>query len=140
MAVGSHLGGLRVDLEQLNVEVQVRIGGDDAASAVCAIAHGTRHVQHGALAEAHLHHALVPALNDLADADDKLKGLVAVPRGVELAPALAQGADVVHGQRVALLGELLAVAGHRHLQREAVAKVHERVLRVGFGTQSEEKA
>lgn len=78
--------------------------------------------QDGLLAERELGDTLVPALDDLADADGALEGRAAVTRRVELG-AVGEGTNVslsaksylrkltVDGDLVALLGEGLAVSG-----------------------------
>src|SRR5262249_32349797 len=50
----------------------------------------------------HRHHALVPAGDDLPDADDELERLSAIARAVELL-AVGERARVVHGHALALL-------------------------------------
>eukprot|EP00446_Apocalathium_sp_SHHI-4_P091726 CAMPEP_0177451482 /NCGR_PEP_ID=MMETSP0369-20130122/9795_1 /TAXON_ID=447022 ORGANISM="Scrippsiella hangoei-like, Strain SHHI-4" /NCGR_SAMPLE_ID=MMETSP0369 /ASSEMBLY_ACC=CAM_ASM_000364 /LENGTH=180 /DNA_ID=CAMNT_0018924085 /DNA_START=136 /DNA_END=675 /DNA_ORIENTATION=+ len=114
---------LAADCQQFDVEVQVGVRGDHTACAVGAVAHAAGHMQHAALAEAHLHHAGVPTGDDLADTDLKLEGLVAVPGGVELQAVIRQGARVVHGQQFTCLGEGLAIAILENLERQAAAQV-----------------
>mmetsp|Transcript_27694 Transcript_27694/g.70073 ORF Transcript_27694/g.70073 Transcript_27694/m.70073 type:complete len:316 (+) Transcript_27694:1-948(+) len=90
-----------VDLEQLHVEDQVRAGGDNVSGSTIAVAHVRRDLQCGALAQGHLHDALVPAADHLTHADLERERLVAVAARVELLAVGGERACVVHGQRVA---------------------------------------
>ena len=63
--------------EQLDVEDQRRVGGDDRRVASGAVRVVGRARQLGPLPDGHLHHALVPALDHLAEAD--LEGRPSVP-------------------------------------------------------------
>jgi hypothetical protein len=66
------------------------------------------------LTHAHAQDALLPALDDLADADLELEWLAPVVAGVELL-AVLQGAGVVHRQHVPVLGHPLAHLGLAHV-------------------------
>ena len=72
--------------KQLHLEGQVAVRGNDRREAAHAVAVVRRARQLGGLADAHLLHALVPCLDHLADADDKLEGATFVAGAVELAP------------------------------------------------------
>lgn len=60
--------------------------------------------QGGSLADAHLGHPLVPALDDLSHSQPELERHSAVPGRVELG-AVFEGARVVDHDRLPLLGE-----------------------------------
>lgn len=99
-----------VDAEELNVENQSGVGGDEAGEASLAVAVVAADGENGPLAERQLGDTLVPALDDLADTNGGLEGLASVSRRVKLL-AVLKSADVVNGHGVSLLGVGLAVAG-----------------------------
>ena len=83
-----------LNVDQLNIEDQGRIGRDDAARPAVAVRVVGRAGQLGALALGQLGKALIPRLDDLAHADREAEGVVAVAGRVELL-AVRQGAGVV---------------------------------------------
>merc|ERR1719230_205474 len=56
----------RVYPDQLDVEVEVRVGRDGIPRPVRAVAQGARHMENRALSQGHLQQSLVPALDDLS--------------------------------------------------------------------------
>src|SRR5690606_29266138 len=98
--------------EQLDLELQGRVGRDHATGTARAIAQVRRDDQHAGAADLHPGHALVPALDDHAGTEREDEGLVAILRGIELRallPVLVEPAGVVHGH-VATRRRLGAVA------------------------------
>jgi len=73
-----------LDVDELHVEMQRRVGRDDAGVAACAVRIVRRADQLGALPFRHLHDTLVPAAYDLILANVKGEGTAAVSRRVEL--------------------------------------------------------
>src|SRR5215475_8152085 len=72
-----------LDLQQLNVEVQFRVGRDDVAGAAGAVAEFGRDDELARAANFHAGDAFVPALDDLAGAERKRERLAAVFAAVE---------------------------------------------------------
>lgn len=62
------------DVLELDLEDEVRVGGDTAGEATRAVAEVAGDVEDGLLADLHLGDTLIPALDKLADAnlDDKV--------------------------------------------------------------------
>src|SRR5690606_6854780 len=83
--------------------------GDHRRGAHVAVAEGGGDVEAAAATDPHALDALVPAADDLADAELEAQRLAAVPGGVELLAGGVGDADVVHVDHVAAAG-LLAVA------------------------------
>lgn len=104
-----------VDSQKLNLEDKIGIGRNDAASSSRAIAVGRLDVENSLLALAHGDNALIPASDDLADANGELEWPASVQGRVELLAVALESAGVVHGQLVSLLGEGLAIAGADNL-------------------------
>lgn len=75
-------------LEQLHIENECGVWGDDSGVACCSISHVWCAGDFSPLAQAHLCYSFFPALDDLIMANLELKGLVPVSRGVELFPVL----------------------------------------------------
>src|SRR5438067_10584822 len=71
-------------LDERAVEHQIGVGRNGAAGAALAVAELGRDVQLAAAADLHALDALVPALDDHADAEGKLDRLVAIEGAVEL--------------------------------------------------------
>ena len=93
-------GQLSVDLDELRLEDQSRVGGDDATDGPVSVGQIGSDGQLALLADLHAEEALVPALDDLAGADLETKGLLAVVARVELL-AVGEGALVVDLDAVA---------------------------------------
>ena len=97
-----------VDLEHLNDEGEGGVAGNaPRGEALDAIAVVGGHGELRLLANAHLDHALVPALNDLPEANIEAEGLVGVEGRPELLAVIAvlDVAGAVDGDLVATLGE-----------------------------------
>lgn len=89
-----------VDLNELGLEDECRVGGDNAADSAVAIRKMRRNRQLALLADFHAQEALVPALNDLALTNRETERLAAVIAGVKLV-AVGEGALVVNLDGVA---------------------------------------
>merc|ERR1711865_1242473 len=98
-------------IKKLNIEIQICVRWNHAASTLRAVTHVGGHMQDTALAKAHLHHTIVPTRNNLSHANRKLEGLTTVARGVELGAVCNKRACIVHGKLVAWLGESLPITG-----------------------------
>jgi len=83
------------DLQQLHLEYQIWVLGNQALNAPLAISslRGTHHSD--LLAYFHSRHNLIPTLDHMADADLGLERLTSVVGGVELLPR-RKGPSVVH--------------------------------------------
>lgn len=97
------------DLKQVNHEDQRLARLDDTAGATIAVGEVGGNEQLPATADLHTLHALVPALDDLADAQSERQRLTAVVGSVELLTGGVSDADIVHDHRVTG-GSLSAVA------------------------------
>src|SRR5438552_152375 len=95
MGVGRH----SLDVNQLDIEQERRIGRDDVARTARAVAEFRRDCQFTPAAHLHAHHPFVPAFDDLADTDHELEWLAAITRTIELA-AVRQRARVVYTDRL----------------------------------------
>src|SRR5687768_1235679 len=87
--------GRLAQLDELDVEGEGSVRGDDAAGAAGTVAEIGRDDQGALAADAHPLHPLVPAADDHPRAEGELEGLVAVAAAVELL-AVVQPAGVVH--------------------------------------------
>eukprot|EP00443_Scrippsiella_acuminata_P039692 CAMPEP_0115295360 /NCGR_PEP_ID=MMETSP0270-20121206/66669_1 /TAXON_ID=71861 /ORGANISM="Scrippsiella trochoidea, Strain CCMP3099" /LENGTH=173 /DNA_ID=CAMNT_0002712937 /DNA_START=130 /DNA_END=648 /DNA_ORIENTATION=+ len=111
------------DCQQLHVKVKVSVRGDDSAGTMLAVPQAAGDMQNGTFAQAHVLHAKVPAIDDLAHADCELEGHVAVSGGIEFVATIRKRAGVVHRKLVPLLREGLTVAGRDDLELQSIAKV-----------------
>ncbi len=116
---GGETYGLAVDSEQLDVEDQVCVGGNNAASAPSTVAFVGRDDQLGPFAEGKLGNALVPTLNDLSNANSGLEGRTALTAGIKLLSVSGKSSNVVHGNSVSGLREVLC-----RLQGDALDLYH----------------
>src|SRR5436305_2452913 len=107
------------DADEVDDEDEGGAGLDDAARAALAVGLVRRDGQPAAAADLHAGDALVPALDDHADAEPELQRVTAVPGGVELLTALVSDADVVRADQAAG-GRLWAVAHDQVLDHEVV--------------------
>src|SRR4030095_8273469 len=83
------------DADEVDDEDQRRAGLDDAARSALAVRLVRRDRQPASSADLHAADALVPALDDHADAQPELQRVATVPGGVELLAAVVGDADVV---------------------------------------------
>src|SRR5437763_1687425 len=79
---------LALDLEQLDLEGQLRVGRDDAGRAARPVGQLGRDGQFADAADLHALHALVPALDDLAGAKREAERPAAILAAVELGAVL----------------------------------------------------
>ena len=98
------------DLEELDVKDQGGLGGDDWGESTVTVTVIRADLEGSALAERHLGDALLPATDNTANTNGGDKGIVAVAGRIELG-AVLEGADVVHDDSLADLGESNAVSG-----------------------------
>src|SRR5690606_25289531 len=98
-----------VHRHQVAHEDQGLAGGDDRRGAAVAVGEVGGDLEAATAADLHALHALVPAGDDLADAELEAQRLAAVPGGVELLAGGVGDADVVDVHDVAAAG-LLALA------------------------------
>ena len=89
------------DAEQVHHEDQRLAGLDDAAGAAVAVAEVRRDDELAAAADLHAGDTLVPAGDDLADAETERQRLAAVVGGVELLTGRVGDPDVVHDDSAA---------------------------------------
>src|SRR3954469_8172039 len=89
------------DADQVDDEHQGRAGLDDAAGAALAVGLVRGDGQPAPSADLHAGDALVPALDDHADAEAELQRVAAVPGGVELLTAVVGDAHVVRAHQTA---------------------------------------
>src|SRR5690606_30400971 len=97
------------DLDQVDDEDQGLPRLDHIAGAAVAVGQVRRDGELAAAADPHPQDALVPAGDDLADAELEAERLAPAPGGVELLPRGVRDPDVVHGEAGAVHG-LLALA------------------------------
>jgi len=101
---------LPIDLQQLNFELECRVGGYDgweSASAVCIIRSSG---QHCLLSQGKLDDAFVPAFDDLANPDLGSEWVAPIATRIEFGPT-QQSTDIVNVDGVALLWEVSAISG-----------------------------
>src|SRR5687767_5458929 len=84
-----------LDLEEIDLEHQRRVGRDHAAGAAGAVTHRWRNREDSRAADLHACHAFIPSGNHLARAEREVERLIAVFRAVELLPPLVGVASVV---------------------------------------------
>src|SRR6188768_972760 len=87
--------GYLLHSEQLHLEHQGRVRGNDRRITIGAVGQRRRHPELALAADLHAHHALVPTLDHAALADREGERLAAVARAVELV-AVGEPARVVH--------------------------------------------
>ena len=97
-----------LEVEELNVEHQGGVGGDDGGVPASAVGVVRGAGQLGTLADGHLRDALVPALDDLAHADLEGELVAAVAGAVELVP-VGKGAGVVHEDGLSLVQRIYLI-------------------------------
>lgn len=68
------LGARLVDLEELNLEDEVGLRGDDTGDSVVSVGEGVRDVDRGLLTEGHSGNGLIPTLDDTTNTDGSDKG------------------------------------------------------------------
>jgi hypothetical protein len=105
-----------LNLDELGLEDESRVGGDDTADSTAAIGKIGGNSELALLAHLHAEEALIPALDDLAITDSELERVTAVVAGVELL-AVGESAPVVDCDGVTALGlGSLALAGDLNLE------------------------
>src|SRR4051794_18055470 len=87
------------DADEVDDEDQRGAGLDDTAGPAVAVGLVRRDGQPTAAADLHAGDALVPALDDHADAEPELQRVAAVPGGVELLAGLVGDAHVVRAHQ-----------------------------------------
>lgn len=90
------------DTQELDLEDEGRVRGDGAGEALVAVGFFGGDGELDLVADFHLGDAFVPTLDDLADAKDKVEGLIAIDGAVELL-SVGQRAGVVDGDGLAFL-------------------------------------
>lgn len=89
------------DREQFNIKVERGIGWDNATSATTAIAEVTGDNELAFVTDAHPGHTLIPATDNLARSQGKLKGLIAWAGAIKdtapLKPAGIVNTDLITG-------------------------------------------
>jgi len=80
-------GARLVDLHELSLEDQGRVGGDNTANSTVAVGKVRGDGELALLANLHAQKALVPALDDLAIANGEGERVTAVVAGIELLAA-----------------------------------------------------
>src|SRR5215203_6391309 len=116
--------------DEVDHEDQGGAGLDDAARAALAVGLVRGDGEPAAAADLHADDALVPALDDHADADAELQRVPAVPGGVELLAAVVGDTHVVRAHEVPGLG-LGAVADDEVLDHQVVGGRSGRRLDLG---------
>jgi len=117
LSFGSRLGSIwLVDLFELNIKEKRGVGRDVARESALAICVVARDVQSSLLADLHGQNTLIPAFDDLADANGGLE-VAAADGAVELVALgstwALQPAGIFNGDSVALLGDW-AIAGSKY--------------------------
>ena len=93
----------------MDIEGESGVGGDDRRRALPAIAERGRDCKSGPLSQGEFEQALIPPLDDIANANLELEEGVALAGGVEDA-AGGEGACVVDAEGITFLGEGDAVS------------------------------
>src|SRR4051794_12440981 len=106
---------------EIDDEDQRRAGLDDAPRTALAVRLVRRDGQPAPAADLHARDALVPALDDHADAQPELQRVAPVPRGVELLPTVVRDAHVVRTHQAAR-GRLGTVTDDEVLDHEVVRR------------------
>lgn len=94
---------LALKIHKLSGEDQCCVGRDKTSGASRTVRHAGGDGECALLVQAHSNETVIPALDDLADAQCQRKGLSTVKTRVELLPIFIQGTGVVNLDRVALL-------------------------------------
>src|SRR5688572_2472497 len=114
-----------LDLEEIDLEHQRRVGRDHAAGAAGAVTHRWRNREDSRAAYLHAGHAFIPARNHLARTEREIERLIAVFRTVELLPAFVGPARVVEPTSV-MNADQISAAG-----LSALADLHVLLLQLG---------
>lgn len=91
-----------LQLDQLHIEYEGGVGGDDPWVTRCSISHVWCAGDLSPLAQAHLCNSFLPTLDDLLSPDLELEGLISVSRRVKLLSILEHSC-VMNNTRLALL-------------------------------------
>src|SRR5688572_9833913 len=115
-----------LDLEEIDLEHQRRVGWNHAARSTSAVTHRWRNREDSRAADLHAGHAFIPARNHLARAEREVERLIAVFRAVELLPARVGPARVVEPAGVMNADQISAAS------LGALADFHVLFLQLGY--------
>jgi len=100
--------GAILDVNQLNLEGQAGLGGDELTSALVTVSEVRGDDEFPLLSHAHVQKTLLPALDHLANANLELERLSPVVAGIELCASCREGAGVVHREHIMRLRNSVA--------------------------------